>query len=128
MTRSAIMTITCELLPGTGVLRVQPHGTLAVGDFELLNQAVDAYTAAHGHLPGLMIKAPSFPMWSDLDAMLAHMRFIKDHIQHIDKVAIVADGAMADVMPGLANRFVRAQVQHFAFAHEDQALLWLDVR
>ena len=42
--------------------------------------------------------------------MLAQFKFLKNHIRKIGKVAIVADGAVADVVPGFANHFVHAQV------------------
>jgi len=58
--------------------------------------------------------------------MLAHLKFLKEHIQKIEKVAVVADGALANIMPNIADHFVHAQVQHFSFVHEDAALDWLN--
>ena len=57
--------------------------------------------------------------------MIAHLKFLKDHIKRIEKVAIVADGAIASIMPNIASHFVHAQVQHFEFPREDDAWDWL---
>jgi hypothetical protein len=58
-------------------------------------------------------------------AGIAHLKFLKEHLQRIEKVAVVADGAIANIMPNIANHFVHAQVQHFDFAREDAAWAWL---
>ena len=57
--------------------------------------------------------------------MLAQFKFLKSHIKGIEKVAIVADGAVADVVPGIADHFVHAQVRRFDFMREDEALDWI---
>ncbi|MEO8333027.1 MAG: STAS/SEC14 domain-containing protein [Gallionella sp.] len=67
----------------------------------------------------------SFPGWGNFGALLAHMRFLKEHLRRIDKVAVVADGAVAGIMPKIANHFVHAQVRHFDFASEGAAWVWL---
>jgi hypothetical protein len=72
-----------------------------------------------------LIHAKSFPGWKDFGALLAHLRFLKEHLRRIEKVAVVADGAIANIMPNLANHFVHAQVQHFNLTREDAAWDWL---
>ena len=57
--------------------------------------------------------------------MLAHLQFLKAHLKKIRKVAVVADGAIANIMPNIADHFVHAQVQHFDFTREDAAMDWL---
>jgi hypothetical protein len=58
--------------------------------------------------------------------MLAHLKFLRDHIEKIEKVAVVADGALANIVPDTANLFVNAQVRHFDYAREDEAWDWIN--
>lgn len=115
-----------ELQAGNGVLLLQPEGPIEAADFTLIASQIDAYLAEHGKLHGVLIHAKSFPGWKDLSAMLAHVRFLRDHIKMIERVAVVADGALADVLPGIANYFVHAQVRHFDFARGYEALEWIN--
>lgn len=115
-----------KLLRDKGVLELHPQGPLEAADFTLITSQVDAYLAQHGKLHAVLIHAKSFPGWKDFAAMLAHLKFLKDHINRIEKVAVVADGVLANVMPAIANHFVHAQVRHFDYMREHEALDWID--
>ncbi|TCT06336.1 STAS/SEC14 domain-containing protein [Paralcaligenes ureilyticus] len=117
--------INYELQHDKGILVLHPEGPLEAADFISIASQVDTYLAGHGKLHGVLIHAKSFPGWKNFAAMLAHLKFLKEHIQRIEKVAVVADGVLANIMPYIANHFVHAQVQHFDFVHEDAALDWL---
>ncbi|MEO9040151.1 MAG: STAS/SEC14 domain-containing protein [Gallionella sp.] len=110
---------------GDGILVLHAEGPLEAGDFTTLTNQVDAYLESHAKLNGVLIHAKSFPGWKDFSALLAHLKFLKKHLEKISKVAIVADGAIANVMPNIANHFIHAQVQHFDFTREDAAMDWL---
>jgi len=114
-----------ELLHYEGILVLHPEGPLEAADFTVLASQVDVYLEGHGKLCGVLIHAKSFPGWKDFGALLAHLRFVKEHHQRIEKVAVVADGAIASILPNIANHFVHAQVQHFDFTREDAAWDWL---
>ncbi len=117
-----------ELRQDDGILVLHPEGPLEAADFTALATDVDAYLERHGMLRGVLIRAKSFPGWKDFGALLAHLKFLKAHLQRIEKVAVVADGPIATLMPNIANHFVRAQVQHFDLTHEDAAWAWLKQR
>jgi hypothetical protein len=114
-----------ELRHADGILVLNPEGPLDTADFTMLAGYVDDYLEKHGMLRGVLIRAKSFPGWKDFGALLAHLRFVKEHHQKVEKVAVVADGAFATVMPHIASHFIHAQVQHFDFTREDAALDWL---
>jgi hypothetical protein len=114
-----------ELRQDDGILVLHPEGPLDAADFTTLARDVDAYLERHGTLRGVLIRAKSFPGWKDFGALLAHLKFLKAHLRRIEKVAIVADGSIATLMPNIANHFVHAQVQHFNLACEDAAWAWL---
>jgi hypothetical protein len=114
-----------ELRHDEGVLVLTPEDPLEAADFTVLTSQVDTYLEQHTMLHGVLIRAKSFPGWKDFSAMLAHVKFLKNHISRIEKVAVVADGALASTIPGLADLFVHAEIQHFDFDNEDAAWVWL---
>ena len=114
-----------ELRQYDEILVLHPEGPLEAVDFTTLASDVDAYLERHGTLRGVLIRAKSFPGWKDFGALLAHLKFLKEHLQKFEKVAVVADGAIANIMPNIANDFVHAQMQHFDLAREDAAWAWL---
>lgn len=108
-----------------GILVIHPEEPLEAADFTALADRVDTYLAQHGKLRGVLITAKSFPGWKDFGALLAHLKFVKEHHKLIEKVAVVADGAVAHIMPNLASHFLQAQMEHFDLADQDAAWDWL---
>lgn len=117
-----------ELRHDDGILVLNPEGPLKTADFTMLASDVDAYLEKHGMLRGVLIHAKSFPGWKDFGALLAHLRFVREHHQRVEKVAVVVGGAFATIMPHIANYFTSAQVQHFDLTREDAAWDWLRQR
>jgi SpoIIAA-like len=117
-----------ELRSDDGILVLKPEGPLDSTDFTSLSSQVDAYLSHNGKLRGVLIRAKSFPGWKDFAALLAHLKFLREYLQRIEKVAVVAHGAFANIMPSIANHFVHAQVQHFELARENDAWTWLRQR
>ena len=108
-----------------GILILTPDGALTASDFTTLAGQVDAYLEQHGTLRGVMVRAEAFPGWQDFAALLAHLKFVKHHHQQIEKVAVVADGGIAAVMPHIASHFIHADVKHFGHEYESAARNWL---
>lgn len=82
-------------------------------------------TLESGILRGVLLLAQRFPGWKDFGALPAHLRFVKQHHQKIEKIAVVSDGGAAIVMPHIAQHFIHAQVKHFEPAQESAARDWL---
>ena len=114
-----------DLRRDEGILVLKPDGPLEKADFETLAGHVDAYLEQNGMLRGVLVQAKSFPGWKDFAALLAHLKFVKHHHRKIEKVAVVADGGFATVMPHLASHFIQAEIKHFDHTHEDDAWNWL---
>ncbi len=117
--------ISYELLRDRGIFIVRPEGPLEKTDFEALAREVDPYIEAQGKLNGLLIAAKLFPGWKDFAALVSHLRFVKNHPQKIRKVAAVTDSGFLSMMPHIANHFVDAEGNHFAYRDKDRALDWL---
>jgi hypothetical protein len=114
-----------KLLLPEGILVLEPDAPLQAADFEGLAHEIDPYIAEHGKLPGLMIHAKAFPGWADLDAFLAHMRFIESHHQKIHRLAVVSDSSLLTEVPKIAAHLVRAEVKQFPESAYEDALRWL---
>ncbi len=114
-----------ELDRDKGILIVRPEGPLEQSDFERLAKEVDPFIESRGQLHGLLISAKVFPGWQDFAALVSHLKFVRNHHQHIKKVAAVSDSGFLTIMPRIANHFVDAKVKHFNFEDRERALEWL---
>jgi hypothetical protein len=114
-----------ELLRDQGILIITPEGPLQESDFVSLAKLVDPFIESEGELHGLLIHTKSFPGWTDFGAMLSHLKFVKNHHQHIAKVAAVTDSGFLTIMPSIVSHFIHAKVRHFDFNNKESALTWL---
>ena len=83
---------------------------------------MDAYLADHSNIHGLLIHAKAFPGWESFAGFVAHIRFVKDHHQKVERVALVTDSPIARVAEALANHFTAAEIKYFPFADFETAL------
>ena len=114
-----------DLRRDDGILVLKPEGPLEAADFDTLAAHVDAYLEQNGVLHGVLIESKTFPGWKDFSALLAHLKFVKGHHRRIEKVAVVAGGGFANVMPHMASHFIKAEVRQFDPSHQDAAWKWL---
>lgn len=114
-----------ELLRDEGILIIRPRASLEAADFHKISHEVDPYIEANGKLHGVMIDAESFPGWKDFAALIAHLKFVKNHHQRIEKIAAVSDSSFLAIAPQLASHFVQADVRHFAHSQMEEARDWL---
>lgn len=114
-----------DLMRVDGILIIKPEAPLEATDFEKLAQEIDPYIEANGKLHGLMIDAESFPGWKDFAGLIAHLRFVKNHHQKVQKIAVVSDSSLLSFGPKIASHFVKAEVKHFSRSQREDALRWL---
>jgi hypothetical protein len=120
----AIM-IDYELREANGILVIRPRDALEASDFQRVASEVDRYIEANGKLHGVMIDAEAFPGWKDFAALIAHMKFVRDHHRKIARIAAVSDSGFLRIAPMIASHFVQAEVRHFPHSQTDEALAWL---
>jgi hypothetical protein len=113
-----------RLLTETGVLVVEPDQPLAAEDFDAIAATVDPWIEREGRLRGIVVHARKFPGWQNVGALLRHLRFIRDHHRHVARIAVAADGVLADAGPVLADYFVEAELEHFGYERVDEAIRW----
>ena len=114
-----------KLLRTEGILILTPEAPLESADFERLAQEIDPYIEANGKLHGVMIDAESFPGWKDFAGLIAHLRFVRNHHQKVQKIAVVSDSSFLSFAPKIASHFVQAEVKHFSHSQSEDALHWL---
>lgn len=112
------------MYPDKRTLLVEPNQKLSQADFEDLAAVVDPWIEEHGSLHGLVVHTKDFPGWKDFGAMVRHMQFVKDHHKKVRRLAIAADGEVADLLPKLAGHFVDADIKKFKFDDLDGAMAW----
>ena len=117
--------IESNLDAANGILTVRPTAKLEQADFENLAKTVDPFVEKRGGLSGLIIEAKAFPGWAGFGALVAHLRFVREHHKKVGKVAVVTDSAMGDLAEKLASHFVAAQIKHFGAGEADAATKWI---
>jgi hypothetical protein len=113
-----------RLIPDGRVLVLEPSGPLSAEDFEGLAAVVDPWVAAHGTLRGLVVHLREFPGWDSVGGFIRHVQFIREHHLSVRRVALATDGRIARLAPRVAERFVKAEFKHFAYAGLSDAIVW----
>lgn len=109
----------------SGVLIVQPSGPLTKDDFESLAGKANLWIEEHGSLKGILIDAPEFPGWKDFAGLQSHIRFVRDHHKHIERLAVASDSSFLSALPVVARHFVKAEIRRFEAGDTEAALNWL---
>ncbi len=114
-----------EIMNPEGILVLKPHAPLSQDDFGGLSVAVDSYLSGHAKLHGVLIQSKGFPGWENFGAFTAHMHFVRDHHQKLERVALVTDSPVAAIAEALGKHFTSAEIRHFPFPDDAKALEWL---
>ncbi len=120
--------VSYRIVPTSGVMVVEVHQALRTQDFDALALAADVWIEAHGGLQGFVIHARAFPGWENLESVLRHVRFVRDHQRKIRRVALVVDSAMATIAPLLGDHFIQAELKSFAYDKLEDAITWAGAR
>ena len=111
-----------------GVLVLQPKGALQMEDFVKLAEKVDHYLLNHERLHSVVIHSKDFPGWTNFSALLSHLRFVRQHHEKVEKIALVTDTALADAAKVILDHFIKAELKHFAYSDYSNALAWAQQR
>ncbi len=104
---------------------LRPMGVLSKNDFAATAAVINPFIEKNGKLAGLIIHTKSFPGWEHFGALIAHVKFIKNHHKLISHVAVVTDSAMGDLAEKIATHFIAAEIRHFAFNDMEGARSWV---
>lgn len=123
--------LTCELtnmsfrlLPDLRVLVVDFSGPLTASDFAKINHFLDPWLESHGHLQGIVAHAAKFSGWKNAEALGTHLRFVREHHRHVERVALAVDGLAPRILRVLTEFFVHAEIKCFGYAQIAEAIRW----
>ena len=117
--------ISHSLDTANAVLHIQPQSSLEKADFEKLAAEVDPFISESGDLAGIIVETPAFPGWASFGALVAHLRFVRDHHKHIKKIALVTDSALGNIAENIVSHFISAEVKQFPASALDSAREWI---
>jgi hypothetical protein len=100
-------------------------GKLEATDFDDISRDIDPYIRKNGRLNGMLFETDKMPRFKNFAAVRSRLRFLRDHVKKIDRVALVTDSKALARMPGIVNHFVAPEMRAFDRAHRDQARTWL---
>jgi len=108
-----------------GVVEVRVEGKLGAADFERVAPIVDGMIEQKGKIKGLVLNVSEFTGWRDIDALLTHFKFVKDHHAYIERVAAVGNKPWQQILPRFAAVFVKAEPRFFKIENIDHAMRWV---
>jgi len=109
----------------TGIVELRPRGPLEAHDFASLALTVDSYLEDHGKLRGVLVELDHFPGWDDWQAIAAHVRFLREHLPKVDRVAIVTDNPWLEPLPDVMRLVTPLQVRRFSSSQRGDAFAWI---
>ncbi len=113
-----------ERLDDSNILTITTDGPLEQTDFEeFAKQLEEGGTARPTRL---MIQTSSFPGWESFEAFLSHLKFVSEHHQQIQRIAIVTDSELLKIMPHVAGLLVHPKIKQFELDETAAALTWLE--
>lgn len=104
---------------------LEPDGPLSESDFKAASATVNTLIEQSGHLKGIVIHAKSFPGWDSIAALVAHLKFIKDHHQKLSRVALATESVAAHIAEVFASHFVMAEIKIFSYEDIEKATQWV---
>jgi hypothetical protein len=117
--------LSVSLLEKENIALLEPDGELSQGDFESAAAIIDPFIEASGNLSGLIIHVRTFPGWDSFAALVAHLKFVKDHHRKLTKVAFATDSPAGAIAEHVASHFISAQIKSFSFSELEQARRWI---
>jgi hypothetical protein len=116
--------VSYRLIPESEVIVVEVEEPLRVQDFDALAVTADTWIEKHDGLHGVVIHARQFPGWENVTSLLRHIRFVRDHHQKVNRVALAADSKLVDLAPRLVEHFIHAEVKSFGYDELEDAIAW----
>jgi hypothetical protein len=109
----------------TGIVELRPRGRLEAHDFASLGLTVDSYVEDHGKLRGVLVELEHLPEYDDWEAVAAHLRFLRRHLPHIARVALVTDNPWLEPLPDVLRLLTPLHVRRFPTSARGDAFVWI---
>jgi hypothetical protein len=103
--------IKTEIIAGNA-LKITAPGKLYADDFRQIAPEVDTLINKHGKIR-LLIDVSSFNGWNNVAALLNHIRFVKDHHQKVERIAVVGARNWQHWVIGVARMIIHPEVSAY---------------
>jgi hypothetical protein len=113
-----------QYLSDARVLVLLPKDILHVEDFEALTERMRSLRESGAPVHGVIVRTAKLPKWSNLGALIRHVRFVRTFHEEIARIAIVSDAQMARTIAAIVERFVDADVRWYGALEFEVALQW----
>jgi len=108
-----------------GIAILTPEGELTEDDFRHAAKIIDPYIEKSGELNGIVIRVKSFPGWDSFQALISHMKFIKEHHKRVSHVAFVTDSPVGGLAEHITGHFVSAEIKSFSYDELERSIDWI---
>lgn len=109
-----------------GVLGFKLSGKLTDEDYQQFLPAVEALIERHGRI-GLLVMFVDFEGW-DIGALWEDLKFAAKHVDDVERIALLGDGALQKWMSKICAPFTFAEVKNFRLAEDAAAWQWVRER
>jgi hypothetical protein len=115
--------IEIETLSPSALKLTMPH-KIQAGDFAAVASKVDSMIAGADQVR-VLIDASGFDGWEDVAAFETHLAFVRKHVRHIARIAIVVGHDWQRGVVSLVGAFVHPEVRAFEKGELAAATAWL---
>ena len=106
-------------------LKIVAPKKLKGDDFQQLAPQVESIIREHGKIR-LLIDASNCDGWANIDALEKHAKFVKEHQQKVERVAIIAQHNWQHWLIGAVRVFLHPEVRGYDTGREADALQWIN--
>ena len=117
--------LVCNFNQKTAIATIEIRANLEADDFKIISNIIDPWIEKNGQLNGIIIYVKEFPFWENISGFFEHLSFVKNHHKKVKKVALVADGKIANLAPKMASCFVKSEIRHFDYDDFNLAEKWI---
>ena len=114
-----------HLNPETGIVELRPRGPLEAHDATSLALTVDDYLLDHGRLRGVLLELDHFPGFDDWQAVSAHVRFMREHLPKVDRLAVLTSNRWLEPLPDVMRLLTPLEVRRFHPDQRGEAFAWI---
>ncbi|MBL4881879.1 MAG: STAS/SEC14 domain-containing protein [Oleispira sp.] len=108
-----------------GIAILEPDGKLSESDFISAAKIIDPCIERIGKLRGIIVHVQSFPGWDSFSALIAHLKFVKNHHEKISRIAFATDSPIGSFAENVAKHFISAEIKSFEFSELEAAKNWM---
>ena len=115
--------IEMEVISGNA-LKITAPKKLYADDFQQIAPKVDSFISQLGKIR-LLIDVSNFNGWSNAAALLSHIRFVKDHHQKVERIAVVGARNWQHWVIGVVRMILHPEVRAYDRSQQSEALRWI---